>query len=595
MVMADKHFLGIPLLEGSLWRSPRIPPPFAIKAICGGEYGFLSKIERHPAPTILSTLHPLGVLDPSVDAQPSQGSLLSLGTSSTTVLLVSRPLGVEDHFSHQSLWLEQNYMSSMILFLLLFVFLGIVIRESSSPLTRSQAPTHPQPRFPEPFPGSSLADDMEFQKFWDFMLGEQGIAEMQEGVKVEEERAPEEKGQEESGQEAEIRQEEGTRQENKIKEVGMDATVHRAGGKGHGSEAGEGDGKEGWEGKAKIGIKEDEWIDIHENAENTGLNESPVKGKKRRVRQNAKRRAAAKKAATGEKREDEPVASDTLAMAEDEGKDNGIALTPKVTGKGFVLPVSSDSTLRVPAMTIDYTKKKNFELEAVLKARSLPHTGKKAVLIARLQKYDAEKVDDESDWEDEGAIVEPNNATAIGTGGSDQPKKPTAMPKQVVKIDPSNANVLTNASKAAEADKGTTGAAIAGPGHQRSVLQNEPTISGPFTGFGHPSAGATNARPDHQRSILQNVPTISESFIGFGQPSSGATDTRPIIQGPMFRRKAPLPAPVPLGINGKSGGIPLQDAVTAAMKQATGDKKEEKKPTIGFRRSSFESRPMQKR
>lgn len=568
MVMADKHFLGIPLLEGSLWRSPRIPPPFAIKAICGGEYGFLSKIERHPAPTILSTLHPLGVLDPSVDAQPSQGSLLSLGTSSTTVSSVSRPLGVEDHFSHQSLWLEQTYMSSMILFFLLFVFLGILIRESSSPLRRSQASTHLERRFPEPFPGSSLADDMEFQKFWDFMLGEQGIAEMQEGVKVEEERgqgerAPEEKGQEESGQEAEIRQEDGTRQENKIKEVEMDATVHRAGGKGNGSEAGEGDGKEGWEGEAKIGIEEDEWIDIHENAENTGLNESPVKGKKRRVRQKAKRRAAAKKATTGEEREDEPVASDTLEMAEDEGKDNGIALTPKVTGKGFVLPVSSDSTLPAPAMAIDYTKKKNFELEAVLKARSLPHTGKKAVLIARLQKNDAEKVDDESDWEDEGAIVEPNNATAIGTGSFDQPKKPTAMPKQVVKIDPSNANVLTNASKAAEADKGTTGAAIAGPGHQRSVLQNEPTISGPFTGFGH--------------------------------PSSCATDTRPIIQGPMFRRKAPLPAPVPLGINGQSGGIPLQDAVTAAMKQATGDKKEEKKPNIGFRKSSFEPRPMQKR
>lgn len=42
-------------------------------------------------------------------------------------------------------------------------------------------------------------------------------------------------------------------------------------------------------------------------------------------------------------------------------------------------------------MAIDYSKKKNVELEELLKGRSLPHTGKKADLIARLQDDDAKK------------------------------------------------------------------------------------------------------------------------------------------------------------------------------------------------------------
>lgn len=37
----------------------------------------------------------------------------------------------------------------------------------------------------------------------------------------------------------------------------------------------------------------------------------------------------------------------------------------------------------------DYAKKTVAELQEVLKSRSLPHTGKKADLVARLQEYDA--------------------------------------------------------------------------------------------------------------------------------------------------------------------------------------------------------------
>ena len=545
-----------------------------------------------------------------------------------------------------------------------------------SPLGRSQAPIDPERRLPEPISGSSIADDMNFQKFWDSILGEQGIREMQEGVKVQEERGQEERGQDEKGQEENGREgkgrdengkeeetgkEEKNGQKDKIKKIGMDATIDMTKGKKNESEAAEEDGKEDWEGKVKAGIEEDEWIDIHDNAENAGLNGSPVMGKKKRFRQNAKRRAAAKKAAAGEEWEDEPVIRGMFAMAKDEGKDKVTAQVPKIAGKGeaslppgppapqaekkrapvgltpkpqftglpttkssgnprsppgataiaspgagsippppkkptrrkgSVRPASTYSIFPAPTMAINYTKKKNFELETLLKARSLPHTGKKALLIARLRKYDAEKFEGESDWEDEGAMVESANTTATVAGGSDQLTKPTAMPKQVVTSDPSKAKVLTNVSKAAQADKGKTGAAIAQPGPQRSILHNVPTVSGPFTGFGQPSAGAVDARPS---SILQNVPTISGPFSGFGQPSPDSTDAGPIIQGPMFRRKASLPAPVPLSIKGQSGGIPLQDAVSAAMKHATGDKMEGKKPTAGFRGSSFEPWPMPKR
>ncbi|KAF6240458.1 hypothetical protein HO173_001126 [Letharia columbiana] len=105
-------------------------------------------------------------------------------------------------------------------------------------------------------------------------------------------------------------------------------------------------------------------------------------------------------------------------------------------------------------MSTDYAKKKNAELEDLLKTRSLPHTGKKADLIARLQQYDAEQAatsniattagaEDEIDWEDDVAAAEPTGAAAIAAGGLGQPTNPTAVPNQVVDTDPSKTNDLT--------------------------------------------------------------------------------------------------------------------------------------------------------
>ena len=105
-------------------------------------------------------------------------------------------------------------------------------------------------------------------------------------------------------------------------------------------------------------------------------------------------------------------------------------------------------------MSTDYAKKKNAELEDLLKARSLPHNGKKADLIARLQQYDTEQAakstaattagaEDEIDWDDDAPAAEPAGAAAIAAGGLGQPANPTAVPNQVVDTDPSKTNDLT--------------------------------------------------------------------------------------------------------------------------------------------------------
>lgn len=136
-------------------------------------------------------------------------------------------------------------------------------------------------------------------------------------------------------------------------------------------------------------------------------------------------------------------------------------------------------------MSTDYAKKKNAELEDLLKARSLPHTGKKADLIARLQQYDAEQAaksnaaatagaEDEIDWEDD--------AAAIAAGGLGQPANPTAVPNQVVDTDPSKTHDLTVDPPAPAA--GDTKAAAAAPaGDANAAAEADKKKSLPSTGI----------------------------------------------------------------------------------------------------------------
>lgn len=113
----------------------------------------------------------------------------------------------------------------------------------------------------------------------------------------------------------------------------------------------------------------------------------------------------------------------------------------------------------------EYSKLKNADLEALLKERSLPHTGKKAEMVERLQKDDETKgakpavsAEDEIDWDDEvdetaatpatstapqtdAAIT--NEETVANAGGEGRPPNPQAVPNQIADIDPATTDDLS--------------------------------------------------------------------------------------------------------------------------------------------------------
>lgn len=130
----------------------------------------------------------------------------------------------------------------------------------------------------------------------------------------------------------------------------------------------------------------------------------------------------------------------------------------------------------------DYAKMKNAELEALLKQRSLPHTGKKADMVARLQEADKAEEDkaapekpaattaaappeDEIDWDDDTTDAKPAaaaatteaSATAIKAGGQGAVANPQAVPNQVADVDPSKTEDLSvKAPEPAEATDAPT-------------------------------------------------------------------------------------------------------------------------------------------
>lgn len=108
-------------------------------------------------------------------------------------------------------------------------------------------------------------------------------------------------------------------------------------------------------------------------------------------------------------------------------------------------------------MATDYSKKTNAELIDILKSRSLPHNGKKADLIARLQEDDSKTKDapaaapaaktdnaeDVIDWEDD--EVKPSTeagAAAIAAGGKGEVPNPVAVPNQQLGEDPAKTDDL---------------------------------------------------------------------------------------------------------------------------------------------------------
>jgi SAP domain-containing ribonucleoprotein len=113
---------------------------------------------------------------------------------------------------------------------------------------------------------------------------------------------------------------------------------------------------------------------------------------------------------------------------------------------------------------VDYTKMKNAELETLLKQRSLPHSGKKADLVARLQEDDKKEEEgttttetapaattsalaneDEIDWDDDAA--EPSKQSAP------TPREPVTAPSTI----PPPAGTIPNTDAVKETNTATEG------------------------------------------------------------------------------------------------------------------------------------------
>jgi SAP domain-containing ribonucleoprotein len=129
-------------------------------------------------------------------------------------------------------------------------------------------------------------------------------------------------------------------------------------------------------------------------------------------------------------------------------------------------------------MAAEYTKKTNAELIEILKSRSLPHTGKKADLIARLQEADkaaaeadsksktvsptskgTEALEETIDWDDDDLTAATPSAPAGGKGAVPNPR---AVPNQKVDIDPATTHdlkVVKPGEKDEAAEKATDAAA----------------------------------------------------------------------------------------------------------------------------------------
>lgn len=125
----------------------------------------------------------------------------------------------------------------------------------------------------------------------------------------------------------------------------------------------------------------------------------------------------------------------------------------------------------------DYSKKTNAELVEILKARSLPHTGKKADMVSRLQENDGNKpadatatdaaapaaktdTEDVIDWDDEPSETPAQASTetgaaAIAAGGQGAVPNPVAVPNQKLDEDPATTDDLKVESTGAAPEAAT--------------------------------------------------------------------------------------------------------------------------------------------
>ncbi|KAE8147590.1 hypothetical protein BDV25DRAFT_160028 [Aspergillus avenaceus] len=145
-------------------------------------------------------------------------------------------------------------------------------------------------------------------------------------------------------------------------------------------------------------------------------------------------------------------------------------------------------------MATDYSKKTNAELVEILKSRSLPHTGKKAEMVARLQEDDnkaqpaaaakTDNAEDVIDWEDDevpaadATATKPSTeagAAAIAAGGQGAVPNPTVVPNQEQDTDPATTSDLKVESEGAAAPSGEVESeAAAGEPTETAQVEEKP-------------------------------------------------------------------------------------------------------------------------
>ena len=318
MVMADKHFLGLPLLEGSVWYSPRIPPRFTISSGRGGEHASGSKSGRHFAtfgPSPLARDFPGSTIPYRwpIHAQPQ-------GASTTTALTLHQTLEAHDPFFSSSGWLEHSYIGSAVLLVVVISFVAMITSGRGYLLCKSkanQASNTSNNKTPL-FAHEQLTDEMEFPICWESILEDILSDHSDETLEdsLDQPSTPMRANEDEYPSPAEIiahtaemenpeeeipeTHNEENGQEEKTETIGADATTTRGepensakAGNENGSEAGKAAGKDYSKQGSKVDNKEDgpgESGNI-EDLEISAMGEG-VKKKKRRVRQNAKKRAA---------------------------------------------------------------------------------------------------------------------------------------------------------------------------------------------------------------------------------------------------------------------------------------------------------------
>ncbi|KAL2849525.1 hypothetical protein BJY01DRAFT_141610 [Aspergillus pseudoustus] len=105
-------------------------------------------------------------------------------------------------------------------------------------------------------------------------------------------------------------------------------------------------------------------------------------------------------------------------------------------------------------MTTDYAKKTNAELIEILKSRSLPHTGKKADMVARLQEDDTKSAaapaaaEDVIDWEDD-------EVPAAGSAPAKPTEAEVPVEENAPKVEETKVEDAANADASQEGSEGT--------------------------------------------------------------------------------------------------------------------------------------------